>query len=160
MCHKPVNPSMASSTNNHFTSVLLSFLFILKKLSSLGNHSSNDGILLFSPKHVVIYNTLTSRATLVVHCVNKEKDLGIQKLPIGASFDFRFRVNLRKTTTYNCTFEWPGSIEKFDIFRADRDDNETSPIGICRECIWYIYEPAPCREKRDGGHSICFTWDR
>ncbi|XP_019094929.1 PREDICTED: uncharacterized protein LOC109130183 [Camelina sativa] len=150
---------MDSSTNNHFTLLLLLFLFILKRTSSFKNHSSIDEILLFAPKHVTIFNTLATRTKLVVHCMNKEKDLGIRELPIGARFDFRFRVNLRGTTTYNCSFEWPGSKKKFDIFRADRDDSETSPYGVCRECIWYIYERGPCRGKRDGGHSICFSWD-
>ncbi|EOA39295.1 hypothetical protein CARUB_v10012306mg [Capsella rubella] len=150
---------MAFSKNNHFKFVLLIFLYSLKKSSSFGNHSSIDGLLLFAPKHVTIFNTLATRAKLVVHCMNKKKDLGIKELPIGASFDFRFRVNFRKTITYNCSFEWPEREETFDIFRADRDDNETSPYGVCRECIWYIFESAPCRGKRDGGRSICFSWD-
>ncbi|ESQ34313.1 hypothetical protein EUTSA_v10009958mg [Eutrema salsugineum] len=136
---------MASSTNNYFTkSVLFSYLFILKPSSSFGNHSSTDGLLPFAPKHVVIINKLTTNATLVAHCTNKEKDLGVKEIAPGASFDFKFHVNLRKTTTYTCSFEWPGNKVTFDIFR---------------ECIWYIYEPAPCRAKRDGGASICFDWN-
>ncbi|EOA37810.1 hypothetical protein CARUB_v10011983mg [Capsella rubella] len=150
---------MASSTNNHLTFLVLLFLFLLQKSPSLATHLSIDGLLPFAPKHVTIFNKLTTRGTLVAHCMNKETDLGIRKLPSGGSFAFRFHVNLRRTTTYNCTFEWPGNRVTFDIFRADRDDSERSPFGVCRECIWYIYEPAPCREKRDGTHSICFSWD-
>ncbi|WZZ10670.1 hypothetical protein YC2023_096591 [Brassica napus] len=100
---------MASSTNNQFILVLFSFLLILKTSSSFGNHSSTDGILPFAPKHVVVVNKLTSQAKLIAHCTNKEKDLGVKELLPGSSFDFRFRVNLRKTTRYTCTFEWPGN---------------------------------------------------
>ncbi|XP_056847921.1 myb family transcription factor PHL8-like isoform X2 [Raphanus sativus] len=99
---------MASCTSNHFILIVLfSFLFIIKTSSSFGNHSSTDGILPFAPKHVVI-NKLKTQAKLIAHCRNKEKDLGVKELFPGSSFDFRFRVNLRKTTRYTCTFEWSG----------------------------------------------------
>lgn len=150
---------MASLTNNNFISVLFLFLFIFKTSSSFENHSSTDGLLPFAPKHVVIINKLTTNATLIAHCTNKEKDLGVKAIPPGGIFDFRFHVNFRKTTMYTCNFEWPANRVTFDIFRVDRDDSIQSQFGICRECIWYIYEPAPCRAKRDGGSSICFSWD-
>ncbi|CAN8313170.1 unnamed protein product [Cochlearia groenlandica] len=151
---------MASSTNNHLILMIFTFLLILKTSSSSPtNHSSTDGFLPFAPKHVVIINKLTDNATLVAHCTNKEKDLGIKQIQPNAKFDFRFHVNLRKTTTYTCIFEWPQNKVTFDIFRVDRDDNVKSEFGVCRECIWYIYEPAPCRSKRDGDNSICFKWD-
>ncbi|CAN6903571.1 unnamed protein product [Brassica oleracea] len=152
-------PSMASSTNNQLILVLFSFLLILKTSSSFGNHSSTDGILPFAPKHVVVVNKLTSQAKLIAHCTNKKKDLGVKELLPGSSFDFRFRVNLRKTTRYTCTFEWPGNKVTFDIFRVDRDDTPKSEFGVCRECIWYIYEPAPCRLDRDAGIPYCFDWN-
>ncbi|XP_033130159.1 S-protein homolog 5 [Brassica rapa] len=152
-------PSMTSSKKNHFILVLSTLLFILQTPSSLGNHSSSDGFFPWAPKHVVIINKLTTHARLIVHCTNKNKDLGIKELAYGASFDFRFHVNFRKTTTYTCSFEWPKNKVRFDIFSTYRDDNVFSKVGVCRECIWYIYEPAPCRAKRDGGASICFGWD-
>ncbi|RID53544.1 hypothetical protein BRARA_G00929 [Brassica rapa] len=150
---------MTSSKKNHFILVLSTLLFILQTPSSLGNHSSSDGFFPWAPKHVVIINKLTTHARLIVHCTNKNKDLGIKELAYGASFDFRFHVNFRKTTTYTCSFEWPKNKVRFDIFSTYRDDNVFSKVGVCRECIWYIYEPAPCRAKRDGGASICFGWD-
>ncbi|CAA7029751.1 unnamed protein product [Microthlaspi erraticum] len=119
---------------------------------------ASAGRLLFSPKHVIIINSLVTRATLTVHCRNKGEDKGMISLAHRASFDFRFRVNLRKTTVYTCSFAWPGNTATFDIFRADRDDNPKSKVGVCSECIWVIYETAPCRYRRNGGEPNCFPW--
>ncbi|ESQ29278.1 hypothetical protein EUTSA_v10023840mg [Eutrema salsugineum] len=129
---------------------------IIFMLIILATTSSASALL--SPKHVVIINKLVTRATLTVHCRNKGDDKGFISLGPGQSFDFRFRVNLRKTTVYTCNFAWPGNTATFDIFRADRDDNPKSKVGVCRECIWSIYEPAPCRDRRDGGQPNCFPW--
>ncbi|KAG2266144.1 hypothetical protein Bca52824_073223 [Brassica carinata] len=90
--------------------------------------------------------------------MNKEEDKGVISLGPGDSFDFRFRVNLRKTTVYTCSFAWPGNTATFDILRADRDDNPQSKVGVCSECIWSIHEPAPCRYRRDGGQPNWFPW--
>ncbi|KAF8095739.1 hypothetical protein N665_0323s0007 [Sinapis alba] len=149
---------MASSSNIHFIFVLITFLTILKTSLSFENSSSVDGILLFSPKHVVITNKLVAQFGLLVHCKNKETDLGVRSVLIDQSVDFRFRVNIRKTTNYSCIFSWPGIVRTFDIFRADRDDSSTSKCGICSECIWYISESGPCRIRRDGGPPCCFPW--
>ncbi|XP_033131861.1 S-protein homolog 5, partial [Brassica rapa] len=145
---------------NHFILGLFTSLFIFLITSpSFGNHSSTDGLFPFAPKHVVIINQVNPEETLIVHCTNKKIDLGVKDLPYGASFDFRFHVNLRKTTTYTCSFEWPRNKQTFDIFRADRDDNIHSEPGVCRECIWHIFYSNPCRVNRDGGYPICFDWD-
>ncbi|CAF2155625.1 BnaA01g33950D [Brassica napus] len=74
--------------------MLFSFLLILQTSSSFGNHSSIDGILPFAPKHVVIINRINTRATLILHCRNKEIDLGIRAVQFEGSFDFSFHVNL------------------------------------------------------------------
>ncbi|KAF8074295.1 hypothetical protein N665_1115s0011 [Sinapis alba] len=153
---------MFSSTNSLFIFVIFSFLFILETSSSFGNHSSIDGLLPFAPKHVVITNRINTGVTLILHCRNKEKDFGIRAVQFLQSFDFSFHVNFRKTTRYTCTFNWPGHRATFAIFRVDRDDSPKSKIGVCRECIWVIYEPGPCRLKRDGGPEgslTCFDWD-
>ncbi|CAF1961671.1 BnaCnng14050D [Brassica napus] len=141
---------MASSRNQNFIFMLISFLIILA--------TTSFSSALFSAKLVVIVNKLVTRATLIVHCMNKGEDKGVISLGPGDSFDFRFRVNLRKTTVYTCSFAWPGNTATFDIFRADRDDNPQSKVGVCSECIWSIYEPAPCRDRRDGGQPNCFPW--
>ncbi|KAL9307383.1 putative plant self-incompatibility S1 [Arabidopsis thaliana] len=119
---------MASSSNQNFIFLLIFFLAVHKTSSSFGNYS------------------------------NKGDDLGVISLQHLARFDFRFHVNLRKTTKYTCSFEWPGNTATFDIFRADRDDNPSGKYGVCSECIWSIYEPAPCRDRRDGGQPQCFPW--
>ncbi|WZZ51302.1 hypothetical protein YC2023_051409 [Brassica napus] len=59
----------------------------------------------FSAKHVIIFNKLVTRATLVLHCRNKGEDKGVFSLGPGDSFDFRFRVNLRKTTQHLISLE-------------------------------------------------------
>ncbi|CAF1723433.1 hypothetical protein Bca4012_042474 [Brassica carinata] len=144
---------MAFSKNHSFLFMLFPILLILVTMSF-----ASAGLLPFSAKHVVIINKLVTRATLIVHCTNKEEDKGVISLGPGDSFDFRFRVNLLKTTVYTCSFAWPGNTATFDIFRADRDDNPRSKVGVCSECIWSIYEPAPCRDRRDGGQPNCFQW--
>ncbi|ESQ34312.1 hypothetical protein EUTSA_v10009898mg [Eutrema salsugineum] len=149
---------MVSSTKHHFFFVLITFIILLRTSLSVGHISSADGELPFSPKHVVIINKLTSRAGLVLHCTNKKKDLGFKAILVDESFDFTFRVNLRKTTQYTCTFSWAEYVKTFDIFRADRDDSTKSKIGICRECVWHISETGPCRVRSDGGAPFCFPW--
>ncbi|EOA39352.1 hypothetical protein CARUB_v10012403mg [Capsella rubella] len=146
---------MASFTNQIFVFVL--YTLALKISASSETYSSN-GLFLFSSKHVVIINKLVSHSVLTVHCRNKGDDLGVRRLNWGESFDFKFRVNLRKTTTYTCSFEWPNNTATFDIFRADRDDNPKSKFGVCSECIWSIYELNPCRDRRDGGQPQCLRW--
>ncbi|CAG7909467.1 S-protein homolog 2 [Brassica rapa] len=141
------------SRNRNFISMLISFLIIYGTVSF-----ASAGLLLFSAKHVIIINELATRATLIVHCRNKGEDKGVISLGPGDSFDFRFRVNIRKTTVYTCSFAWPDNTETFDIFRADRDDNPKSKVGVCSECIWSIYEATPCRDRRDGGQPYCFKW--
>ncbi|VVA93806.1 unnamed protein product [Arabis nemorensis] len=145
---------MAYTRNHNFIFMLIPFLVILTTTSF-----ASAEVLLFSAKHVTIINKLVTRATLIVHCRNKGDDLGVVSLGPGDSMDFRFRVNLRDTTVYSCSFAWPGNTATFDIFRADRDDNPKSKAGVCSECIWSIYEPAPCRDRRDGGQPNCFPWD-
>ncbi|KAH0857524.1 hypothetical protein HID58_085785 [Brassica napus] len=124
---------MAFSKNHSFLFMLFPILLILVTMSF-----ASAGLLPFSAKHV--------------------EDKGVISLGPGDSFDFRFRVNLLKTTVYTCSFAWPGNTATFDIFRADRDDNPRSKVGVCSECIWSIYEPAPCRDRRDGGQPNCFQW--
>ncbi|KAG2288424.1 hypothetical protein Bca52824_048028 [Brassica carinata] len=128
-----------ASRNHNFIFMLISFLILHAMILF-----ASAGWLPFSAKHVIIFNKLVTRATLVLHCRNKGEDKGVFSLGPGDSFDFRFRVNLRKTTVY--------------IHLADRDDNPKSKVGICSECIWSIYEPAPCRDRRDGGQPYCFPW--
>uniref|UniRef100_A0A0D3AFS8 S-protein homolog n=1 Tax=Brassica oleracea var. oleracea TaxID=109376 RepID=A0A0D3AFS8_BRAOL len=139
--------------------MLFSFLLILQTSSSFGNHSSIDGLLPFAPKHVVIINRINTRATLVLHCRNKEIDLGIRAVQFEGSFDFSFHVNLFKTTRYTCTFNWPEHNATFAIFTVGRDDNPKSKLGVCRECIWIIFVGGPCRDKRDKTGMTCFNWD-
>ncbi|CAA7029750.1 unnamed protein product [Microthlaspi erraticum] len=133
--------------------MLIPFLIILATSSV-----ASAGLLPFSSKHVTIINKLITKDTIVLHCTNKGEDKGVVSLAPGASFDFRFRVNLRKTTTYTCSFTWAGKTSTFDIFRADRDDNPNSKVGVCSECIWIIFETGPCRDRRDGGQPYCFAW--
>ncbi|CAN7127535.1 unnamed protein product [Brassica rapa subsp. narinosa] len=149
---------MASSTNIHFIFVLITFLIILRTSLSDEHISTVDGILPFSPKHVVVTNKLVAQFGLLVHCTSQETDLGVISVLIDQSFDFRFRVNILKTTKFSCIFSWPGIVRTFDIFRVDRDDSSTSKCGICSECIWNISESGPCRIRRDGGSPCCFPW--
>ncbi|KAL1194528.1 putative S-protein [Cardamine amara subsp. amara] len=149
---------MISSTYHYFIFVLVTYLVVFKMSLAIENISIVDGDLPFPPKHVMIINTLLTHGALVVHCRNKGKDLGFKAILYQERFNFSFRVNLRRTTTYTCTFSWPENTKTFDIFRVDRDDNPKSICGICRECIWLISESGPCRARRDGGPPYCFSW--
>ncbi|KAF8114149.1 hypothetical protein N665_0040s0005 [Sinapis alba] len=142
-----------ASRNHNVIFMLISILIFHATISF-----ASAGLLPLSAKHVIIFNRLITRVTLVVHCRNKGEDKGVISLRPGDSFDFRFRVNLRKTTVYTCSFVWSNITATFDIFRADRDDNPKSKIGVCSECIWSIYELEPCRDRRDGGQPYCIPW--
>ncbi|CAG7861341.1 unnamed protein product [Brassica rapa] len=87
--------TMVFSKNHSFLFMLFPILFILVTMQF-----ASAGLLPFSSKHVVIISKLVTRPTLIVHCTNKEEDKGVISLGPGDSFDFRFRVNLCKTTVY------------------------------------------------------------
>ncbi|CAN6903574.1 unnamed protein product [Brassica oleracea] len=139
---------MVSLTNRHLIFVLITYLIILRTSLSL-EHSVN-GDVPFLPKHVMITNKLVTREGMVLHCRNRGKDLGFKAILADESFDFRFHLNIRRTAvhTTNCLD---------DLFRRaslvliiDRAyDNPRTTCGICRECIWHISEPGPCRMRRD-----------
>ena len=74
---------MASSTNIHFIFVLITFLIILRTSLSYEHISTVDGILPFSPKHVVVTNKLVAQFGLLVHCTSQETDLGVISVLIG-----------------------------------------------------------------------------
>lgn len=96
-----------------------------------------------------------------VNCSSSEDNLGLQRLPWGHSWEFKFRVNWKSTTKFNCDFTWyKGGSHKFTIFRNSRDNGMPMP---CRVCIWEVVgkenEKPICRKRRDHGPDWCFDWE-
>ncbi|XP_006295524.2 S-protein homolog 24 [Capsella rubella] len=73
--------------------------------------------------------------SLGVHCKSGDKDIGYRLLKKGELYEWRFRLNLKKTTLYFCGFH-NGQIEKgvFDIYDATRDEER------CQICTWKAVE--------------------
>lgn len=149
---------MASSKNRQFIFTLILTILATTSfgLSAINETVMPQGFLPFASKHIVIINKLGVRETLDVHCKNKEKDLGFVSLAPGASFEFKFRTNLRQTTKYTCRFWWPSAphVLWFDIFAVNRDDN------VCKVCVWYAFDGMICRVRRDNGQpTFCSIWN-
>ncbi|XP_009110847.1 S-protein homolog 5-like [Brassica rapa] len=128
--------------------------------------SGHDGVLPLAPKHVVIHNTVENGEVLNVHCKSGDDDLGLIRIPWDKYWDFRFHVNIWKTTKFRCLFTWyGGGSHYFNIFTVARDDTPSGETPVCRECIWEvgkesIGEKTPmCRVDRDGYTRYCFEWD-
>ncbi|KAL1207967.1 putative S-protein [Cardamine amara subsp. amara] len=125
--------------------------------------SGGDGFLPLAKKHVVIRNALANKQPLNVHCKSSEDDLGMVEIPWGLTWDFRFKVNWKKTTKFGCLFTWYGGGDHyFDIFKVSRDDNPFGKTPVCKECIWDVRsnkEFPMCRLNRDGSYPYCFKWE-
>ncbi|KAG7565830.1 Plant self-incompatibility S1 [Arabidopsis suecica] len=163
---------MASITNSHFILLfLISSTFIVFTLAldfSDVAAEAPDGFLPLAKKHVVIRNTVENGEELNIHCKSSENDLGHIHLKHGHTWDFRFHVNMSKSTKFRCHFWWyAGGTDFFnywfDIFKVSRDDKPSGRYPVCKECIWelnqYGSEDIICRINRDGSNPWCFTMD-
>ncbi|CAN6896717.1 unnamed protein product [Brassica oleracea] len=137
---------MVSLTNRHLIFVLITYLIILRTSLSL-EHSVN-GDVPFLPKHVMITNKLVTREGMVLHGRNRGKDLGFKAILADESFDFRFHLNIRRTAVHTRTTSCNDNLGPSSQ-HLDANDNPRTTCGICRECIWHISEPGPCRMRRD-----------
>jgi len=98
---------------------------------------------------VIVRNSLEGRQDLVLHCMSKDNDLGMQHLRFDQTFRWSFRVNFFETTLFHCTFQWQGASYKFVIYDARRDDPD------CSQCSWIIKEQGPCFVFK---HTSCLKW--
>ncbi|XP_015887500.3 S-protein homolog 5 [Ziziphus jujuba] len=73
--------------------------------------------------NVVIVNILGENETLNLHCQSKDDDLGVHYVPYADFFEWRFNVNIWRTTLFYCDMGWGNLRGHFDIFAAKRDMN-------------------------------------
>ena len=163
---------MASITNSHLTLLfLISSTFIIFTLAlefSDVTAEAPDGFLPLAKKHVVIRNTVKNGEELNIHCKSSENNLGHIHLKHGHTWDFRFLVNISKSTKFRCHFWWYAGNKKFfnywfDIFTVSRDDKPSGRYPVCQECIWDLSDYGPegyiYRINRDKSEPWCFPMD-
>ncbi|KAL9295119.1 putative plant self-incompatibility S1 [Arabidopsis thaliana] len=147
--------TMASITNSHLTLLfLISSTFIIFTLAlefSDVTAEAPDGFLPLAKKHVVIRNTVKNGEELNIHCKSSENNLGHIHLKHGHTWDFRFLVNISKSTKFRCHFG------------VSRDDKPSGRYPVCQECIWDLSDYGPegyiCRINRDKSEPWCFPMD-
>lgn len=72
---------------------------------------------------------------LNLHCQSQNDKLGVHNVPYTEFFEWRFNVNVWRTTLFYCDMGSENLRGHFDIFVANRDmkrcgDNDT--------CIWHV----------------------
>ncbi|XP_024931241.3 S-protein homolog 5 [Ziziphus jujuba] len=83
---------------------------------------------------VVIINILGENKTLNLHCQSKDDDLGVHYVPYAESFEWRFNVNIWRTTLFYCDMGWGDLKGHFDVFDAKRDMKRCN----YEKCIWLV----------------------
>nr|GMD04615.1 S-protein homolog 5-like [Ipomoea batatas] len=88
---------------------------------------------------VIIFNRLpyTSSDELKVHCRSKDNDLGLQKIPKGTDYSWRFSLHLLGRTLYFCSFDWGSKHMVFDVYTepfAKFNCRNTGAFG----CAWIV----------------------
>lgn len=83
---------------------------------------------------VVIVNFLGKNNTLNLHCQSKNDDLGVHDVQFTDFFEWRFDVNIWKTTLFYCDMSSGNLKGHFDIFVAKRDMNRCGND----KCIWHV----------------------
>ncbi|XP_018464503.2 S-protein homolog 5 [Raphanus sativus] len=115
-------------------------------------------VLLFDPSHelppfwprtVLTMTNNLGGPLLTVHCKSKDNDLGVQKLAANTDYHFSFQPNIWKSTLFFCSFQWNNQVKHFDIFDAQRDQDDGYKF------TWTIKPDGPCKL---GKKVKCFPW--
>ncbi|GMI70159.1 hypothetical protein like AT1G04645 [Hibiscus trionum] len=122
-------------------------IILLLSLTSLSAVSGN--IIVPHKAQVLIYNDLTPRTDLIVHCKSKNDDLGVQHIAYGNYYEFDFRPSVLRNTLFHCTFQWNGTTNRFDIYVQVRDQL------FCDHCVWKVRPDGPCLLVNP---TICYSW--
>lgn len=55
------------------------------------------------------------------------------RIPWDQYWDFRFHVNIFKSTNFRCHITWyGGGSHYFNIFKVERDDNPFGEMPVCK----------------------------
>ncbi|CAK9179487.1 unnamed protein product [Ilex paraguariensis] len=82
----------------------------------------------------VVNNLPADSAALVIHCQSRDNDLKNYILPVHQDFHWNFHVNIWRTTTFFCHFQWgcfDKSFEVFDNFLTGKCVHTSTPGRIC-----------------------------
>ncbi|GMJ10526.1 hypothetical protein like AT3G16970 [Hibiscus trionum] len=126
--------------------LLLLFLMLLFVASEAG--------FLLHKQDILVYNDLQAGTDLTLHCKSGDNDLGIHVLTYhGNPFEFKFRPHFWAVTLFYCSFEWNGTVHRFDIYDFNRDFEK------CKRCLWNIKANGPCMLNYDTNkYDICYPW--
>ncbi|KAL5810836.1 hypothetical protein ACOSQ4_027404 [Xanthoceras sorbifolium] len=104
--------------------------------------------------HASVANDIGAGVDLSIHCKSADDDLGQHILPYSGNFTFHFRPNFFGTTLFFCSFAWPNTIHRFDVYKSERDKD------LCKhQCNWSIRLNGPCLvDQADHGKEICYNW--
>ena len=87
---------------------------------------------------VTVKNELQGGRDLFLHCKSADEELGGQHLHPHGTFSWSFKINFFRTTLFHCSFQWESVLHRFDIYKANRDDDR------CYLCSWVVREDGPC----------------
>ncbi|KAG5227914.1 Multi antimicrobial extrusion protein [Salix suchowensis] len=121
------------NSGHRFLLVFAAFSLIIPSQLSFAAEEN----LLWAWHHVYITNDLPGdpSKTLMVHCKDKNKDLGIKYLSQKQVFHFRAQIDLLRKNLFFCNMQWNGKQAHMDSFSAKRDENR------CRKhCMWSVRE--------------------
>ncbi|KAI3925384.1 hypothetical protein MKX01_015085 [Papaver californicum] len=104
------------------------------------------GEIFIAKKNVTVHNDIDPNISLKLHCWSSDDDLGEHTLYHGQSFYWRFSINWKQTTKFQCESSWidpNGDVNhsaEFTAYKTKRDW-----MKHCKhDCSWSI--------RRDGGY--------
>ncbi|KAK9699454.1 hypothetical protein RND81_08G174600 [Saponaria officinalis] len=108
---------------------------------------------------VTINNTLSNNKKLIVHCKNKDDDLGTVDIAPRHAYQFYANKSSRENTSYNCDFTFDNKLHWFHVYDQNIDSS------FCRKvCYYEADENRICRYlsfmKNDMRYRQCFKWNR
>ncbi|KAL3643923.1 hypothetical protein CASFOL_011855 [Castilleja foliolosa] len=130
-------------------------LFITISLLLLSNNpilSQTDDSKLFEHTVVSVQNDIPGE-DITIHCYSTEDDLGTHVLDYAKNFTWHFRINLRRSTKFNCDFSTKHGSGNYGVFTPNlyrRCDYQ---------CDWLIRADGPCLKQPKHNNPLwCQKW--
>ncbi|XVF85016.1 hypothetical protein PTKIN_Ptkin17bG0084900 [Pterospermum kingtungense] len=127
-----------------FYNILTPFLYLFILASFISQTpvfaaESVDRILFRLRFKVHILNGFADNANpLIIHCYSLDDDLGQHTLWKGQEFQFKFGLNLFRSTYFECTFKWGSkSTDPFSVFTGNIESITCKATG---NCFWKVTE--------------------
>lgn len=145
---RPIPVSIIMPKSSFLVLGSASTIFFILLTLSLFYAQSVDGSfdLVWSKKIVTVQNDIDPDIAFKIHCKSSENDLGEHTLYYKQNFYWTFKINLMRSTKFNCDSSWYDPNEKknhimeFFAYKTWRDYDRHC-LG---DCFWSI--------RRDGGY--------